>query len=199
MSNLYCMWTDCDGDYWIAGVNGEPTAHLHCQWETDYYADGTETYPHYSGMNLARLKHGPFRLVNAKLPVACNIDPADWVATPVPSEPPIDMNEYTQACLKLRKYADEDSINYLVTNLASEAGELAGVYAKQVRKYGGGVAAEPNQDETYQDKLIDELGDVLWHVAVLAHALGLTVEQLGAKNLQKLRGRESRGEIVDHD
>lgn len=68
---------------------------------------------------------------------------------------------------------------YLVPGLAAEAGELAGVFAKAVRK-----SVPPEKQ-----KIIDELGDVLWFVAVLAATYQVNLSDVAAYNLHKLKQR----------
>lgn len=70
---------------------------------------------------------------------------------------------------------------YMVSNLASEAGEVAGKYAKWVRD---GVLDE--------EGLQKEMGDVLWQVAGLATVMGWSLSDLASKNLQKLADRQAR-------
>jgi NTP pyrophosphatase (non-canonical NTP hydrolase) len=70
---------------------------------------------------------------------------------------------------------------YMVSNLASEAGEVAGKYAKWVRD---GILDE--------EGLQKEMGDVLWQVAGLATVMGWSLSDLASKNLQKLADRQSR-------
>ena len=43
--------------------------------------------------------------------------------------------------------------------------------------------------------LRDELGDVLWYVAVLAADLGLSLDDIASSNLAKLDSRRGRGEL----
>jgi NTP pyrophosphatase (non-canonical NTP hydrolase) len=70
---------------------------------------------------------------------------------------------------------------YMVSNLASEAGEVAGKYAKWVRD---GILDE--------EGLQKEMGDVLWQVAGLATVMGWSLSDLASKNLQKLADRQAR-------
>ena len=79
----------------------------------------------------------------------------------------------------------EEEIQYGVLNTASEAGEIAGKFAKSVR------------DETDLDKheIMKEMGDVLWSLSVLAEGMGETLDTVAELNLVKIRGRKSRGTI----
>lgn len=74
---------------------------------------------------------------------------------------------------------------YLCLNLASEGGEVAGVYAKYVRDGG----------EFPHDKMVKELGDVLWQAAVLAHKLGMDLSEVAEINLAKLADRKARSAL----
>lgn len=75
---------------------------------------------------------------------------------------------------------------YLYTNLAGEAGEVLGLYAKGIRD---GFSID------YEQKLKKELGDVLWHVSTLALSHGFTLEDIAEGNLVKLASRKERGVI----
>lgn len=92
----------------------------------------------------------------------------------------IDFEEYQK---KAWETALETAKNpaYMVSNLASEAGEVAGKYAKWVRD---GVLDE--------EGLQKEMGDVLWQVAGLATVMGWSLSDLASKNLQKLADRQAR-------
>jgi NTP pyrophosphatase (non-canonical NTP hydrolase) len=68
---------------------------------------------------------------------------------------------------------------YMVANLTSEAGEVAGKYAKWIRD---GVL-----DEVGMQK---EVGDVLWQIAGLSTVMGWSLADLASKNLQKLTARQ---------
>lgn len=52
-----------------------------------------------------------------------------------------------------------------------------------------------------RDRVIDdraaaqELGDVLWYLAMSADALGYSLSEIADMNLDKLRGRKERGTI----
>jgi NTP pyrophosphatase (non-canonical NTP hydrolase) len=63
--------------------------------------------------------------------------------------------------------------------LAEEAGEILGLIRK--REY---------QDRPVpRDRLVEELGDVLWCLAVTADTLGISLDELARANLAKLQRR----------
>lgn len=78
---------------------------------------------------------------------------------------------------------------YPALGLAEEAGEVAGKYAKAVRDNTGVI------DEKHKQEIIKELGDVLWFVSELATCLGVKLEEVAQKNLDKLASRKERGVI----
>ena len=43
------------------------------------------------------------------------------------------------------------------------------------------------------DDLLEELGDVLWYVAAIATTAGLSLDQIGDHNIQKLKKRYPKG------
>ena len=68
---------------------------------------------------------------------------------------------------------------YMVSNLTSEAGEVAGKYAKWIRD---GVLDEEGMQK--------EVGDVFWQIAGLATVMGWSLADIASKNLQKLAQRQ---------
>ena len=70
--------------------------------------------------------------------------------------------------------------------LAEEAGEVAGKVAKAIRK---GEAID-------RDAVALELGDVLWQIAACADELGIGLEDVAVRNLNKLLARQKAGTIV---
>lgn len=69
---------------------------------------------------------------------------------------------------------------YMVANLTSEAGEVAGKYAKWIRD---GVL-----DEVGMQK---EVGDVLWQIAGLSTVMGWSLADIASQNLRKLAERQA--------
>ena len=78
---------------------------------------------------------------------------------------------------------------YPALGLAEEAGEVAGKFAKAVRDNAGVIDAERKKE------IVKELGDVLWFVSELCTGLGVTLEDVAQKNLDKLASRKERGMI----
>jgi NTP pyrophosphatase (non-canonical NTP hydrolase) len=99
----------------------------------------------------------------------------------------MDLNEYQDAAKRTAIYAEHHRVIYPALGLASEAGEVAGKIKKVLRDQSGDFAQAPT------DALKDELGDVLWYVAVLAADLGLSLDQIARDNLAKLQSRLARG------
>lgn len=69
---------------------------------------------------------------------------------------------------------------YMISNLTSEAGEVAGKYAKWIRD---GVL-----DEVGMQK---EVGDVLWQIAGLSTVMGWSLADIASQNLRKLAERQA--------
>ena len=78
---------------------------------------------------------------------------------------------------------------YPALGLANEAGEVLGKLKKVIRDQGGVIT------EQARDALKDELGDVLWYLAVLSDELGIALGEIGRGNLTKLADRAVRGVI----
>lgn len=73
--------------------------------------------------------------------------------------------------------------------VAGEAGEVVEKWKKIVAYKGGVVTAEDKAE------LAKELGDVVWYIAVLAHSLGLSFEEVMQVNVKKLSDRSKRSVI----
>ena len=99
------------------------------------------------------------------------------------------LNEYQEAARQTAVFPEAHRVTYPALGLASEAGEVAGKVKKVLRDRGGDFGAEQIA------ALRDELGDVLWYVAVLAADLDLSLDDLAANNVEKLRSRMKRGTI----
>ena len=82
-------------------------------------------------------------------------------------------------------FPKEKALEYLALGLTSEAGEVAGKVKKLIRDGRGD-----------KESIAYEVGDVLWYCAVLASELGVSLNVIMQKNLEKLHGRKERGTLA---
>ena len=105
--------------------------------------------------------------------------------------------EYEQQAHRTIAGHAAENIPYLGFGLMAEAGEVADKIAKAVRR--GEIEIDNNEvffvrGNCFQFR--DELGDVLWFVAMLARRLGFSLEEVMRRNLDKLADRQNRGVII---
>jgi NTP pyrophosphatase (non-canonical NTP hydrolase) len=93
--------------------------------------------------------------------------------------------------------ADEDEwqawiqLAYAVGKLNGEAGEIANELFKVVRDTDDmKISAELN------DKLLDEAGDCLYYIARIGRELGMTLNEIAERNMDKLNARKQAGTIT---
>ena len=84
-----------------------------------------------------------------------------------------------------RNFAED--MAYLTLGLNGEAGECADVVKKWL--YHG--------HDLDMGHLARELGDVLWYVAVMAHRIGYTLDEIMQMNVDKLKERYPNGFEVE--
>lgn len=77
--------------------------------------------------------------------------------------------------------------NHALHGMASEVGEVHSIYQKVYQGH--------NMD---YHKVIDEMGDLLWFMAELADSMGVTLDDIAAHNIEKLRKRYPQGFDVEH-
>jgi NTP pyrophosphatase (non-canonical NTP hydrolase) len=80
-----------------------------------------------------------------------------------------------------------ETLNFAV-GLAGETGELIDLLKKKI--FHGHTVPE--------EKIISELGDVLWYVAALAESLGVPLDYVAQANVAKLRKRYPDGFSIQH-
>ena len=97
----------------------------------------------------------------------------------------IDADEYQEACDETAIYPRDSGVVYTLFGLGNEAGELQGKYKKFIRDGGNW--------KDVKEKLIDELGDVLWYCAQLATELDIPLSTVMERNIHKLQSRKDRG------
>jgi len=81
------------------------------------------------------------------------------------------------------------ALAYVTLGLTGEAGEVANKLKKVMRDGRGEITPAVRQS------LSDELGDVLWYVAMMATELELDLADVAGANLNKLAVRESNGTL----
>lgn len=91
------------------------------------------------------------------------------------------VNEYQQlAMVTLNKDLDEkDVLINGVMGLCGESGEAIDLVKKWLSQ----------GHELDRDKLIGEIGDVAWYIAEIATALGVTLQDVLERNIDKLKRR----------
>ena len=93
------------------------------------------------------------------------------------------LSEYQELAFKTAMDSAKNPA-YMISNLTSEAGEVAGKYAKWIRD---GVLDEEGMQK--------EAGDVLWQIAGLSTVMGWSLADIASKNLRKLAQRQINNSI----
>ena len=94
----------------------------------------------------------------------------------------MNFDQYQQLAIRTAN-VDADNLTNAALGLAGEAGEVADL-VKKIRFQGHAM------DE---DKLINEAGDILWYINLLATTLGITLEDIAKRNIAKLERRYPDG------
>ena len=92
------------------------------------------------------------------------------------------MNEYQVLARRTSPKGHDRLLNGCL-GLAGESGEVCDIVKKWLSQ----------GHELDKEKIRDELGDVLWYIAETATGLGLTLEQIAKRNIEKLRDRYPNG------
>ena len=94
------------------------------------------------------------------------------------------LNEYQKAAMRTNPEKDlEKNLVNAALGLCGETGEVADL----IKKW-------KNQGHSLdEDKLIEELGDVMWYIALAADSLGYTLSEIASKNIRKLKIRYPYG------
>jgi NTP pyrophosphatase (non-canonical NTP hydrolase) len=100
----------------------------------------------------------------------------------------MDFDKYQMKACTTAIYSQKDSILYPVLGLTNEAGEVAGKVKKVLRDNEGNF-----DDPKVKNAIADELGDVLWYLAVTARDVGFNLSTIAKRNIDKLQSRKERG------
>ena len=100
----------------------------------------------------------------------------------------MDFEEYQKKSRKTALYPNVgNNFVYPVLGLSGESGEVAEKIKKVIRDKNGEI------DEITREEISKELGDVLWYVSQMASELGLSLDEVANKNIEKLYSRMDRG------
>ena len=121
----------------------------------------------------------------------------------------MELNDYQNKAMSTCMDSSRN-MSYMAMGLVSEVGEFAGKIAKAIRKsdvyigtdaqdsdlrYTIGFVADHDRCREWESDLKHELGDILWFAAGIAEVMGLTLEEVAQKNIDKLASRQKRGVI----
>jgi NTP pyrophosphatase (non-canonical NTP hydrolase) len=97
----------------------------------------------------------------------------------------MNMDEYQELALRTAGHREnsQKQLTYSALGLTGESGEVAEIVKKAF--YHG----HPLDREA----LHNELGDVLWYLAVMADSLGFSLDEIASANVAKLRARYPNG------
>lgn len=93
------------------------------------------------------------------------------------------LNEYQSKAHRTVQEAHTEGTDEMVPilGLAGEVGELLNEYKKKLR--------DGDAHERFPERVVEELGDILWYVAETASRFGLELETVAERNLAKTRAR----------
>jgi len=97
----------------------------------------------------------------------------------------MNLNEYQQFVIENSIYPEQHKFTYTALGLTGEAGE----YAEKIKKW---LRGDSNLDIFEASK---ELGDCLFYVTAAANDLGISLEEVALRNMEKINSRKQRGVI----
>lgn len=103
----------------------------------------------------------------------------------------MEFKEYQKKARTTALYPKKYKIIYPALGLGDEAGEVMGKIKKWLRDDDG----NGKMSRERKNAIKEEMGDVLWYLASLAHDLGLSLEDVAKVNLEKLKSRKLRGKL----
>ena len=95
------------------------------------------------------------------------------------------LNEYQEKAGETAVYPDRgNNLIYTTLGLCGETGEFAEKLKKHIR-----------DKSVSHDDMIRELGDALWYISQCAFELGVPLDEVAEKNLEKLSKRKAEGKL----
>lgn len=102
----------------------------------------------------------------------------------------LSFDEYVEKAMSTAIFPNAGTdLAYPTLGLVGEAGEIANKVKKVIRDDAGKLS------QLRRNELVQELGDVLWYVAILAKTLDASLADIAAGNLAKLAERKERGTL----
>ena len=98
------------------------------------------------------------------------------------------LNEYQKKALNTAFHPKKYKVIYPALGLGNEAGEVMG----KIKKWLRGDDGKGKMSDERKEALKEELGDVLWYLAILAHDLDLSLDDVAKINVAKLQSRKDR-------
>jgi NTP pyrophosphatase (non-canonical NTP hydrolase) len=104
----------------------------------------------------------------------------------------MNFDDYQKKALTTALYSGDDfhDLTHWVLGVNGEAGEIAEKLKKIIRD----KSAVMSDDDRVE--ISKEIGDVLWYLAVLAHHLGKSFDQIAQENIAKLASRKGRSKLT---
>ena len=131
----------------------------------------------------ARMEYkGYVDISNVQDVTACEKTPAELVI-----ENAMAMNVYQRMAARTSNTEGADKICNGCLGLAGETGEVVDLYKKH--RFQGHTLDK--------EKMVEELGDVLWYCAEIASGLGVELGEVARRNVEKLRKRYPDGFDAD--
>ena len=99
-------------------------------------------------------------------------------------------NEYQLDTRALSSYPKGTAIGYLVTGLSVQSGQVLQHYNELLKNH---ISVDFKTFSLDQKKgLLDDLGDVLWHVSRIADEMGMSLSEVAEKNIAKLSAKSPK-------
>lgn len=98
----------------------------------------------------------------------------------------MNFKEYQEKIKTTAVYPENMNVIYPALGLCGEAGEVAEKIKKVYRDSNGYFT------QVKKDEIAKELGDVLWYIQALCNDLGINMQDVAEKNVEKLLSRKDR-------